>query len=246
MCRYHWPGVPSASVTRVQAGPPKTDFQLFGGSFAGRARAVAEEVARSLDGAGRGCQSGLEPDVRVGGVVRDEVDDDPHAELVRALLHPVEVGERSEQRVDVAVVGHVVAGVLLRRGEERGEPDGVDAELGEVVEACRDAGQVAHAVAVGVRERTGVDLVDHGRAPPLGARGDAAAHCRAHSCVLRRGMPPMVVRTYFLPVSGAERRRADSSDRSPCKKLVWSCKRLQQPCVKFSQRIVAFPRPPDL
>ena len=31
-CRYHWPGVPSASMTRVQAGPPKTDSQLFGGS----------------------------------------------------------------------------------------------------------------------------------------------------------------------------------------------------------------------
>lgn len=31
-CRYHWPGVPSASVTRVQAGPPKTEGQLFGGS----------------------------------------------------------------------------------------------------------------------------------------------------------------------------------------------------------------------
>ena len=32
MCRYHWPGVPSASVTRVQPRPPKTEGQLFGGS----------------------------------------------------------------------------------------------------------------------------------------------------------------------------------------------------------------------
>ncbi len=30
-CRYHSPGVPSGSVTRVQAGPPKIDCQLFGG-----------------------------------------------------------------------------------------------------------------------------------------------------------------------------------------------------------------------
>ena len=31
MCRYQGPGVPSASVIRVQAGPPNTDSQLFGG-----------------------------------------------------------------------------------------------------------------------------------------------------------------------------------------------------------------------
>ncbi len=32
MCRYHWPGVPSASVTRFHMPPPKTLSQLFGGS----------------------------------------------------------------------------------------------------------------------------------------------------------------------------------------------------------------------
>jgi len=32
MCRYHWPGVPSASVVRYQALPPKTLPQLVGGS----------------------------------------------------------------------------------------------------------------------------------------------------------------------------------------------------------------------
>ena len=31
-CRNHSPGEPSGSVTRVQAGPPKRDCQLFGGS----------------------------------------------------------------------------------------------------------------------------------------------------------------------------------------------------------------------
>ena len=29
-CRYQSPGEPSAFVVRVQAGPPKMDFQLFG------------------------------------------------------------------------------------------------------------------------------------------------------------------------------------------------------------------------
>ena len=33
MCRYHCPGFPSFSVILVQATPPKTDSQLFGGSW---------------------------------------------------------------------------------------------------------------------------------------------------------------------------------------------------------------------
>ena len=49
----------------------------------------------------------------------------------------VEVGERAEERVDVAVVGDVVAGVALRRGVERREPDRVDAELLQVRRGAR-------------------------------------------------------------------------------------------------------------
>ena len=46
----------------------------------------------------------------------------------------VEVRERPEHRVDVLVVGDVVAVVVLRRGVDRRQPDHVDAELREVVE----------------------------------------------------------------------------------------------------------------
>ena len=79
----------------------------------------------------------------------------------------VEVGQGAEHRVDVLVVGDVVAVVVLRRAVDRGEPDDVDAQRGEVVEPADDAAQVADAVAVGVGERARVDLVDDGAAPPL-------------------------------------------------------------------------------
>ena len=48
----------------------------------------------------------------------------------------VEVGQRAEQRVDVAVVGDVVAAVGHRRGVERREPDRVDAEVAQVAAAA--------------------------------------------------------------------------------------------------------------
>ena len=78
-----------------------------------------------------------EPRVLVGRVVDDEVHDELHAALVQRGDQLVEVVERAEQRVDVLVVADVVAVVVLRRAVDRREPDDVDAELVQVVEALR-------------------------------------------------------------------------------------------------------------
>jgi hypothetical protein len=110
--------------------------------------------------------------VLVGGVVDHEVHHEPHPAVVRRCQQAVEVRERPEHRIDVLVVGDVVAVVVLRRRIHRREPQHVDAEAGEVVEPPLDAAQIADPVAVGVRERARVDLVDDGGLPPgLGHRG---------------------------------------------------------------------------
>ena len=103
----------------------------------------------------------------VAGVVDDEVHDQAHAATVQSLDEGVEVGQGSEEGVDVLVVGDVVAVVVLRGAVDGAEPHDVDAQLVEVVEAGGDAGDVADAVAVGVGEGAGVDLVDDGAAPPV-------------------------------------------------------------------------------
>ena len=166
---------------RGHAGPrgaAEDRLPVVRGQLAVLALTLAEHVASALGRAlGRG-QRGLEPRVLVGRVVRHEVDDHADAAGVGLGEQLVEVGERAEQRVDVAVVGDVVAGVLLGRAVERAQPHRVDPELGEVVELRRDAGQVADAVAVAVREGAGVDLVDHGVAPPLGRLAGAGVHER--------------------------------------------------------------------
>ena len=77
-------------------------------------RAGAEHVAGALGAAGSGGQRLLEPGVLVGGVVGDDVHDHPQVEVVGALDQAVGVLQRAEQRVDVAVVGDVVAVVVLR------------------------------------------------------------------------------------------------------------------------------------
>ena len=50
--------------------------------------------------------------------------------------------ERPEDRLDVAVVGHVVATVVHRRRIPRVEPDRVDAEIGQVPQVRPHTGQV--------------------------------------------------------------------------------------------------------
>src|SRR6185295_16376761 len=112
-----------------------------------------------------------EPRMLVGGVVRHEIDQHADLATVRLFEEMIEVAERAKDRVDVAVVGDVVAEVLHRRAIERREPDRLDTErpwaaVVQMIEPARDAGEVADTVAVRVLERTRVDLIEDALAPP--------------------------------------------------------------------------------
>ena len=80
--------------------------------------------------------------------------------LVRGADERLEVVERAVARMDVPVVGDVVAVVAQRRREERQQPQAGDAEPLQVVELLREALEVADAVVVAVEERLDVRLVD--------------------------------------------------------------------------------------
>jgi hypothetical protein len=116
--------------------------------------------------AGAGFDRLLEPGVRVGAVVGHDVDDDADAQRVRFLDERLGFGQAAEERVDRAVVGHVVASVGHRRGVPRVEPHRVDPERGQIAQVGPDAGQIPDTVAVAVREAARIDLVDGGRPPP--------------------------------------------------------------------------------
>ena len=78
----------------------------------------------------------------------------------------IEIVEGAEHRVDVAVVGDVVAEVGHRRSEDRAQPDALDLQGLQVVELAGDAGQITDPVTVRVREGARVDLVDGAPLPP--------------------------------------------------------------------------------
>ena len=69
---------------------------------------------------------------------------------------------RAVLRVDVVIVGDVVAVVLARRRVEGQQPDGVDAEILDVVELADQPAKVADAVVVAVEERADVHFIHDG------------------------------------------------------------------------------------
>ena len=138
--------------------------------------AGSEVEPRALTRPGAGREGLLEPLVLIREVVRDRVDRDLDVARVRRFEQRVEVGERSEHRVDIARVTHVVAVVGHRRGEERRDPDGVDAEIDQMIEPLAQADQVTVAVTVAVGVAARIHLVEHGGGPPRSAAVSASRH----------------------------------------------------------------------
>src|SRR5262249_16023305 len=95
-----------------------------------------------------------------------EVEDDANAALMQCRHQPVEVGKRAEERIDVEIVGDVVAEIGHRRGIDRRDPDGVDPEPVEIIDAIEGAVQVADAVTIAVLKGARIDLIDDGLPPP--------------------------------------------------------------------------------
>ena len=98
---------------------------------------IAPDVHVALGRALGGAARSLEPRMLVGGVVDDQLDHHLHAALVGGVEELLEVVDGAVGRVDVDVVGDVVAVVAQRRGEERQQPEAGDAEVLQVVQLAR-------------------------------------------------------------------------------------------------------------
>src|SRR2546422_5907832 len=103
-------------------------------------------------------QSFLEPRMLARGVVQYEIDEHTNVMLVRRGDERLEVIVRPIVRLDLVVVGDVVA-VIARRFRHGHQPDAVGAEPGDVVELLGETAQVTDAVTIAVVERTHKDFV---------------------------------------------------------------------------------------
>ena len=113
---------------------------------------IAPYVKIALRRPGRRAACSLKPRVLVGGVVDDQFGDHLEAEAVRLVQHVAKVVQGAELRVHVLVVGNVIAVILERRGVEGHQPDGVDAQVADVLQLGRQAFEVADAIGIGIEE----------------------------------------------------------------------------------------------
>ena len=86
----------------------------------------------------------------VGSMGQDEVDHHAQAKGVGGCHHRVEVRQRPEHRIDVAIIACVIAEILHRRGEERTDPDRIFTEGRDIGQALHDTAQITDAVAIAV------------------------------------------------------------------------------------------------
>jgi len=91
-----------------------------------------------------------------------------HADIPFTRLgdQSIEVRQCAVLGIDGLIVGDVITEVDLRRRVHGRDPDSIHAEVLEVVQALRDAVQIADAVAVRVLETARINLVNDGIVPP--------------------------------------------------------------------------------
>ena len=108
----------------------------------------------------------LEPRMLVGRMVEHKIDQHADTALASLAGQHVPIAHGAVFAGNVGVVRNVVAEIGVGRRKERRQPDGVDAQRLEIVQALRHAFQVTDAIAVGVLKTARIDLVDHGVFPP--------------------------------------------------------------------------------
>ena len=121
---------------------------------------VAPDVIVAFTGAFRCTAGALKPWMLVGRVVDDELGQHADVQRVRGVDELLEVVQRAVDRIDRRVVGDVVPVVSKRRRIEREQPQAGDAEVVQVGQLLREAGEIADAVRVAVVEGADVHLVD--------------------------------------------------------------------------------------
>ncbi|CAB4581204.1 unannotated protein [freshwater metagenome] len=104
----------------------------------------------------------------VGGVVRNHINDDSQAQVMSSGDQCLSLSKRAKYRVDVTVIGNVIARVFLRGAIKRREPNRVNPEFSNRRKSADNAREIAHPIPISIGKRPRIDLVNDGVTPPVG------------------------------------------------------------------------------
>ena len=62
----------------------------------------------------------------------------------------IEVGQISEQWINIGVIGYVVTEVCHRRRKNRRQPDGIDAQFYQIGQSLYDPAKISYAIMIAV------------------------------------------------------------------------------------------------
>ena len=109
----------------------------------------------------------FEPRMLIGGVVGDKVQDELEVALVGLVEQGVQILKGSEERMDIGVIGNVIAKIGHRRRIDGREPESVNTEPAQIIQFVGDSGEIPYPIAIAIEKTPRVDLINHPRLPPL-------------------------------------------------------------------------------
>ena len=92
------------------------------------------------------------PWVLIRSVVRHKIEDQLEAAFMGRVHQRIEIGHRTEHRVDAGVIGDVIAEIRHRRRKDRRQPDGVDPQRLQIRQSLDDPPDITDPVRIGVLE----------------------------------------------------------------------------------------------
>ena len=106
----------------------------------------------------------------VGRMVGDQIQNDFQLAVVRRFEQRVEIFHRPEILHNRLIIGNIITVIVVRRTENRVQPDDINAQTFDIIELFRNPFQIAHAVAVRVFEGTRINLINDRFLPPFSIR----------------------------------------------------------------------------
>src|SRR5262245_3631836 len=98
----------------------------------------------------------------IGGVVHNQINEHANATLLGAMGKIDKIAKCAVARIDAVIVRDVVPVIAMRRGLERHQPNGGDAEAVQIVEPPRQAAKIADAVTIGIHVGADREAINDG------------------------------------------------------------------------------------
>src|SRR6516225_2998342 len=154
----------------------------------------------------------LKPRMLIGSVVHDQLDHHLETAVVSGRQKLPEVVNRAIHRMDVQIIGDVVA-VILQRGRKEGqEPQASDTEVLKVIHFLNQTREVTDSIAIAVLKCADVQLIDNGILIPERVSCTSQLFGHPHlmrHCGARVGkLPPLKAEASYLANRGAHESEA--------------------------------------